>query len=51
MNQSLFSLYQRGMITLNDALERSHNLDELMGMLKATGQVIDRKVIQATTPQ
>ena len=49
MNQSLFSLYQRGSITLNDALERSHNLDELMGMLKATGQIMDQKVKQATT--
>jgi twitching motility protein PilT len=50
MNQSLFSLYQRGLITLNNALERSHNLDELMGMLKATGQVIDRSVSQAPVP-
>ncbi len=50
MNQSLFSLYQRGLITLNDALERSHNLDELMGMLKATGQVIDRNGRQVTRP-
>jgi len=49
MNQSLFSLYQRGLITLNDALERSHNLDELMGMLKATGQIMDQKVKQAVT--
>jgi len=49
MNQSLFSLYQRGLITLNDALERSHNLDELMGMLKATGQIMDQKVKQAIT--
>ena len=50
MNQSLFSLYQRGLITLNDALERSHNLDELMGMLKATGQIMDQKLKQATAP-
>jgi twitching motility protein PilT len=49
MNQSLFSLYQRGSITLNDALERSHNLDELMGMLKSTGQIMDQKVKQAIT--
>jgi twitching motility protein PilT len=49
MNQSLFSLYQRGMITLQHAMERSHNLDELMTMLKASGQVVDRNAKQVTT--
>jgi twitching motility protein PilT len=50
MNQSLFSLYQRGLITLNDAMERSHNLDELMGMLKASGQMIDKATRPMTRP-
>ncbi len=50
MNQSLFSLYQRGLITLQDAMERSHNLDEFMTMLKATGQVIDKGARPITRP-
>jgi len=33
MNQSLFSLYERGFITLNDAMGRSPNLEELRSML------------------
>jgi twitching motility protein PilT len=33
MNQSLFSLYERGIITLNDAMGRSPNLEELRNML------------------
>jgi twitching motility protein PilT len=33
MNQSLFSLYERGIITLNDAMGRSPNLEELRTML------------------
>ena len=33
MNQSLLSAYQRGLITLNDAMARSPNLDELRQML------------------
>jgi len=50
MNQALFSLYQRGFITLQDAMERSHNLDELMTMLKASGQVIDKAARPMTRP-
>jgi twitching motility protein PilT len=50
MNQSLFSLFQRGMITLNDAMNRSHNLDELMGMLKASGQMTDKHARQIMSP-
>jgi twitching motility protein PilT len=49
MNQALFSLYQRGMITLQHAMERSHNLDEFMTMLKASGQVVDKNTRQVTT--
>lgn len=33
MNQSLFSLYQQGLITLKDAMERSPNLDEFRQMV------------------
>jgi len=33
MNQSLFSLYERGLITLNDAMGRSPNLEEFRNML------------------
>ena len=33
MNQSLFSLYERGFITLNDAMGRSPNLEEFRSML------------------
>jgi twitching motility protein PilT len=51
MNQALFSLYQRGLITLNDAMERSHNLDEFMGMLKSSGQVIDKDMRRIARPQ
>ena len=50
MNQALFFLFQRGLITLNDAMERSHNLDELLGMLKAAGQIVDKKASHASTP-
>jgi len=50
MNQALFSLYQRGFITLQDAMERSHNLDEFMTMLKASGQVIDKAARPVTRP-
>jgi twitching motility protein PilT len=50
MNQSLFSLFQRGVITLDDAMNRSHNLDELMGMLKASGQMTDKHARQIMSP-
>lgn len=33
MNQSLLSLYQRGLITLKDAMERSPNLEEFRQMV------------------
>jgi len=35
MNQSLLSLYERGLITLRDAMERSPNLEEFRQMLSA----------------
>ena len=33
MNQSLFDLFQRGIISLKEALARSHNVDELKQMM------------------
>jgi len=38
MNQSLLSLYERGFITLNDAMGRSPNLDEFRQMLGETAE-------------
>jgi twitching motility protein PilT len=38
MNQSLLSLYERGIITLNDAMGRSPNLDEFRQMLGETAE-------------
>jgi twitching motility protein PilT len=37
MNQALLSLYERHLITLEDALERSLNADELRQMLSTSG--------------
>jgi twitching motility protein PilT len=38
MNQCLLSLYERGIITLNDAMGRSPNLDEFRQMLGETAE-------------
>jgi twitching motility protein PilT len=38
MNQSLLSLYERGLITVNDAMGRSPNLDEFRTMLGETAE-------------
>jgi len=38
MNQSLLSLYERGVITLNDAMGRSPNLEEFRQMLGETAE-------------
>ena len=38
MNQSLLSLYERGLITLNDAMGRSPNLEEFRQMLGDTAE-------------
>jgi twitching motility protein PilT len=37
MNQSLFSLYQRRIITLDDAMGRSSDPDELKQMIASAG--------------
>ena len=36
MNQALLSLYERHLISLEDAMERSHNLDEFRQMLSTS---------------
>jgi len=36
MNQALLSLVERHMISLEDAMERSHNLDEFRQMLSTS---------------
>jgi Tfp pilus assembly ATPase PilU len=36
MNQSLLSLVERRIISLDDAMERSHNLDEFRQMLSTS---------------
>ena len=36
MNQALLSLVERRMISLDDAMERSHNLDEFRQMLSTS---------------
>jgi len=38
MNQSLLSLYERGSITLNDAMGRSPNVEEFRQMLGETAE-------------
>ena len=40
LNQSLLSLYERGLITLNDALGRSPNIDEFRQMLGETAEKV-----------
>jgi hypothetical protein len=36
MNQTLLSMVERHIITLEDAMERSHNLDEFRQMLSTS---------------
>ena len=43
MNQALLSLYERHLISLDDAMERSHNLDELRQMLSTSSPAAGRK--------
>lgn len=44
MNQSLFMLYHKKMITLEDALSRSHDLDELRQMIASPDAALRRQV-------
>jgi twitching motility protein PilT len=43
MNQALLSLVERHMISLEDAMERSHNLDEFRQMLSTSGSAMAKK--------
>jgi len=49
MNQALFSLVERHIISLDDALERSHNLDEFRQMLSTANFLQGRKERVAKT--
>jgi twitching motility protein PilT len=43
MNQSLLSLVERHLISLEDAMSRSHNLDEFKQMLSTSNSTVGRK--------
>ena len=48
MNQSLASLYQRRLITLEDAMARSHDQEELKTLIAGgNASVINRRVVGA----
>jgi twitching motility protein PilT len=43
MNQALFSLVERHLISLEDAMSRSHNVDEFKQMLSTSNMSIERR--------
>ena len=43
MNQALFSLYDRHLISLEDAMDHSHNPEELRQMLSTSQLAVGRK--------
>jgi len=48
MNQSLASLYQRRLISMDDALARSHDVEELKGLIQSGGAgVVQRRMAGA----
>jgi len=47
MNQSLFMLYHKKLITLEDAMARSHDLDELRQMIANPSAILKRQVMTA----
>jgi twitching motility protein PilT len=49
MNQALLSLVERHMISLEDAMERSHNPDEFRQMLSTSSSVTAKKERPART--
>jgi twitching motility protein PilT len=49
MNQALLSLVERHMISLEDAMERSHNLDEFRQMLSTSNSATAKKERPART--
>jgi Tfp pilus assembly ATPase PilU len=49
MNQALVSLVERHVISLEDAMERSHNLDEFRQMLSSSNIAVAKKERPART--
>jgi twitching motility protein PilT len=49
MNQALFSLVEHHVISLEDAMERSHNPDEFRQMLSSSNSAMVRKERPART--
>jgi twitching motility protein PilT len=49
MNQALLSLVERHLISLEDAMERSHNLDEFRQMLSTSSSAMAKKERPART--
>jgi twitching motility protein PilT len=47
MNQSLLSLYQRGMVSLNEAMQRSSNSEEFKQMLSNIGVSAAKRPVQS----
>jgi twitching motility protein PilT len=42
LNQCLYTLYQRKLISLEEAMSRSNELDELRNMIEGKGPVLSR---------
>ena len=49
MNQALLSLVEHHLISLEDAMERSHNLDEFRQMLSSSNTAIGKRERPART--
>jgi len=49
MNQSLLSLVEHHLISLEDAMERSHNLDEFRQMLSSSNTALGKRERPART--
>jgi len=49
MNQALLSLVERHLISVDDAMERSHNLDEFRQMLSNSGILVGKRERQIKT--
>jgi Tfp pilus assembly ATPase PilU len=49
MNQAILSLVERHIISVEDALDRSHNLDEIRQMLSTSNHLQGRKERMAKT--
>ncbi|MBW2120371.1 MAG: PilT/PilU family type 4a pilus ATPase, partial [Deltaproteobacteria bacterium] len=47
MNQSLLSLYQKGLVSLNEAMQRSYNIEEFKQMLSNIGVSTSRTAVRS----